>query len=93
MITKDDIRDIALLSKLFVSEDDLDGLTQEMAKIIEFADTINEASEQLDEDFDNINGLQNAYREDEVVPSYPQAEILRNVGGGEDGFFPVKKRK
>lgn len=93
MITRDDIRDIALLSKLFVSEEDLDGLTQEMAKIIEFADTINEASEQLDEDFDSIGGLQNAYREDEVVPSYPQAEILRNVGGGEDGFFPVKKRK
>lgn len=93
MITRDDIRDIALLSKLFVSEEDLDGLTQEMAKIIEFADTINEASEKLDEDFDNIGGLQNAYREDEVVPSYPQGEILLNVNGGEDGFFPVKKRK
>ncbi len=93
MITRDDIRDIALLSKLFVSEEDLDGLTQEMAKIIEFADTINGASEKQDEDFDNIGGLQNAYREDEVVPSYPQEEILLNVSGGEDGFFPVKKRK
>ena len=59
MITRDDIRDIALLSKLFVSEEDLDGLTQEMAKIIEFADTINGASEKQDEDFDNIGGLQN----------------------------------
>ena len=92
MITREDIQDIALLSKLFVSEEDLDGLTQEMANIIAFADTINNASDEITEEFDNINGLQNAFREDEVVPSYPQADILRNVNGGEDGFFPVKKR-
>ena len=44
-------------------------------------------------EFDNINNLQNAFREDEVVPSYPRDEILKNVDGGEDGFFPVRKRQ
>ncbi len=93
MVTREEIQDIALLAKLSVAEEDLDSLTQEMGRIIEFADTINNASENITEEFDNINGLQNAFREDEVIPSYPQEEILRNVGGGEDGFFPVKKRK
>lgn len=93
MVTREDVQDIALLSKLFVADEDLDSLTQEMANIIAFADTINNASEEITEEFDNINGLQNAFREDEVIPSYPQEEILRNVNGGEDGFFPVKKRK
>lgn len=93
MVTREDVQDIALLSKLFVAEEDLDSLTQEMANIIAFADTINNASDEITEEFDNINGLQNAFREDEVIPSYPQKEILRNVNGGEDGFFPVKKRK
>lgn len=93
MVTREEIKDIALLSKLFVAPEDLDSLTQEMGKIIEFADTINKAGGDCDTDFDNIGGLQNAFREDVVVSSYPREEILRNVNGGEDGFFPVKKKK
>ena len=61
-------------------------------EIIAFADTINAAGAAAGE-FDNINNLQNAFREDEVVPSYPRDEILKNVDGGEDGFFPVRKRQ
>ena len=93
MVTREDVQDIALLSKLFVADEDLDALTQEMANIVAFADTINDASDEITEEFDDINGLQNAFREDEVVPSYPREAILRNVNGGEDGFFPVQKRK
>lgn len=37
-------------------------------------------------------GLKNVFREDTVVPSFPQEEILANVDGGENGYFPVKKR-
>ena len=74
MVTREEILKIAKLSKLSVTEEELDGLTA--------------AGE-----FDNINNLQNAFREDEVVPSYPRDEILKNVDGGEDGFFPVRKRQ
>ncbi len=92
MVTRDDVLSIARLAKLSVPEEELDGLTAEMANIISFADTINAAGAE-GEDFDNIGGLSNAFREDEVVPSYPREEILRNVDGGEDGFFAVKKRR
>ena len=91
MITKEELLKIASLSKLTVSEEELDALTADMAQIIEFANTINAASADTEE-FDNINHLSNVLREDEVVPSYPQEAILKNVNGGEDGYFPVKKR-
>lgn len=92
MVTREEILKIAKLSKLSVTEEELDGLTAAMGKIIAFADTINAAGAAAGE-FDNINNLQNAFREDEVVPSYPRDEILKNVDGGEDGFFPVRKRQ
>ena len=82
MVTREEILKIAKLSKLSVTEEE----------IIAFADTINAAGAAAGE-FDNINNLQNAFREDEVVPSYPRDEILKNVDGGEDGFFPVRKRQ
>ena len=91
MVTKEEILDIALLSKLSVSEDELDSLTNEMANIIGFADTINSFDGEIAE-FDNINGLKNVMREDEVVEFYPREQILANVNGGEDGYFPVKKK-
>ena len=92
MVTREEILKIAKLSKLSVTEEELDGLTAAMGEIIAFADTINAAGAAAGE-FDNINNLQNAFREDEVVPSYPRDEILTNVDGGEDGFFPVRKRQ
>ena len=92
MVTREEILKIAKLSKLSVTEEELDGLTAAMGEIIAFADTINAAGAAAGE-FDNINNLQNAFREDEVVPSSPRDEILKNVDGGEDGFFPVRKRQ
>lgn len=92
MVTREEILKIAKLSKLSVTEEEQDGLTAAMGEIIAFADTINAAGAAAGE-FDNINNLQNAFREDEVVPSYPRDEILKNVDGGEDGFFPVRKRQ
>ena len=92
MVTREEILKIAKLSKLSVTEEELDGLTAAWGEIIAFADTINAAGAAAGE-FDNINNLQNAFREDEVVPSYPRDEILKNVDGGEDGFFPVRKRQ
>ncbi len=91
MVTKDEILDIALLSKLHIEDDEIDELTKEMMSIIEFADTVNDFNGEVDE-FDNINNLSNVFREDEVVESYPQSEILKNVDGGENGYFPVKKK-
>ena len=91
MIDREEIRKIARLAKLSVPEEELDGLTADMDQILSFADTINAAGSETEE-FDNINNLSNAFREDAVVPSYDRADILKNAGGGEDGFFKVPRR-
>ena len=53
MVTREDVENIALLSKLFVPEEELDGLTKSMQEIIDFADTINNAPTD-GEEFDDI---------------------------------------
>lgn len=91
MVTHEEILNIANLAKLSVSPEELDELTKDMNEIIGFADTINAACP-LASDFDNINGLSNAFREDIVVPSYDREEILKNAESRDDGYFLVKKR-
>ena len=89
MVTKEEIMKIAILSKLSVEEDEIDKLTEDMSEIISFADTINNAAD-IESDFDNINNLSNAFREDEVVPSLPREGILKNAKDSDDGCFMVK---
>ena len=91
MINREDIENIALLSKLYVAEEDLDKLTNDMQEIINFADTINNAEVSGDE-FDNINNLSNVFREDVVVPSYKQEERLKNAPEQAEDHFLVRKR-
>ncbi len=91
MVSHEDVIQIARLSKLSVKDDEIDALTKDMAEIIKFADTINDAFE-TGENFDNINNLSNVYREDEVVNSFDREEILSNANDQEDGHFLVKKR-
>lgn len=91
MVSKEDILKLAKLAKISIKEEELDHLTKEMDKIVDFADAINDG-DKLDIEFDNISNLSNIFREDVVEESYAREEILRNVDGGEDGFFVVRKR-
>ncbi|MEE0859714.1 MAG: Asp-tRNA(Asn)/Glu-tRNA(Gln) amidotransferase subunit GatC [Acutalibacteraceae bacterium] len=91
MVSHDDVIQIARLAKLSVKEDELDALTEEMQSIIDFADAINNAPVS-GEEFDNINNLSNAFREDVVVESYPTEKILENANDRADDCFLVKKR-
>ena len=92
MVTHEDVLQIAKLAKLSIREEELDSLTKVMSDIIAFADTINNAVGEEDVDFDNINNLSNAFRDDVVRESFPREEILKNAPFQEDGYFLVKKR-
>ncbi|MDE5853255.1 MAG: Asp-tRNA(Asn)/Glu-tRNA(Gln) amidotransferase subunit GatC [Oscillospiraceae bacterium] len=91
MVTKEELMDLATLSKLNISDDETDKLLKDMEEIIKFADTINSASSE-GVAFDNINELQNVYREDNIIKSYAQSEILKNAKTQEDGFFCISNR-
>lgn len=91
MIKKEEVLKIAKLAKLSIEDDEIDKLTLDMSRIIEYADAINSVTEDEGVDFDNINNISNAFNEDIVVKSYDKDEILKNREGGEKGYFVVKK--
>ena len=90
MVTREDVENIALLSKLFVPEEELDSLTQSMQEIIDFADTINNAPTS-GESFDNINNLSNVFREDVVTNGDDRDNMLLNAPEQKDGAYKVPK--
>ena len=94
MITREEMENIANLSKLYLSEDDFQKMSKEMDGIINFVNQINTLNDQYNlENNSNSNAdiNKNVLREDEIVDSFPRNEILKNVDGVKDGFFYVKK--
>ena len=92
MITQDDTRRVASLAMIAVAEGDLPQMTAALAEMVAFAKTVGD----FEDDgigFDGVLDIQNAYREDVVIPSMPREEFLRCVDGGEDGFYLVKRRQ
>jgi aspartyl/glutamyl-tRNA(Asn/Gln) amidotransferase C subunit len=91
MITKEEVLKIAKLAKLSVGENEVEQLSEDMSRIIEFADSINNVVETADVEFENINNISNAFNEDIVLDSYDRDEILKNREGGENGYFVIRK--
>lgn len=91
MVTREDVLQMARLSKLYIKEEELDTLTKDMDAMIAFAETIS-AVQCEQSNFDHINPLTNVLREDIVISSYDREEILKNAESQDEGYFLVKKR-
>lgn len=90
MISREEVLNLANLSKLYLDESEISGVQKEIEGMVDFVDEINRINANLDESMEQKN-LFNAFHEDEVIGSYPQEEILKNVDGGKEGFFYIKK--
>ena len=89
MINREKLEEIALLSKLYIAEDEVQSVMDEINKMVCFADEISKTDIKADTEVpDNFGFL----REDVVLPSLPAEEILRNGAECEDGYFLVRKQ-
>ena len=84
--------DIAKLSKLFIDESEIDEVTKQMDDIIKFANEVQNIDAK-ENSFDNIDGLVNEFRDDEIKDSFKRELILKNAGDTKDGCFCVRKTK
>jgi len=87
MVTEKDVQHIAELADVGVSAGELENFTHQFNAIIEYFDTLDrvEGKDEITRD------LYNVLREDEVEPSLPQEEVLRNAPAQEDGFIKAPR--
>lgn len=88
MIERDEVIRLVNLSKLNMSDSEIDKLTEDMQSVVEFADKINDACPTDVSDYANVQEMRN----DEVSESYPREMILRNASTTGNGFFKLPRR-
>lgn len=89
MLNPNEIRRLARLARLKVSEDDLQSLSQELSKIVSLVDQLAEVPTDGIEPMVHAFDLQNVLAPDRVQPSLPRDEALRNAPSHDGECFLV----
>jgi aspartyl-tRNA(Asn)/glutamyl-tRNA(Gln) amidotransferase subunit C len=90
-VTKQDVEYIAKLAKLEYSEEEKEQFAKQFNTILAYIDKLNELNTDDVEPLSHVIELSNVMREDEVKPSLPVEEVLRNAPSKSGSFFKVPK--
>lgn len=90
-ITRKDVEQVALLSRLEIAEDDIAKFTGQLDAILEYVDVLDKANTEGVEPTAHVLPLKNVMRPDQVRPSLPRELALSNAPEQEDGYFKVPK--
>lgn len=86
-----DIRHVARLARLALSEEEEAQLGRQLPVILEHAAKVGEVAADDVPPAAYAIARSNVYREDVPDPSLPQPEVLANAPDGEDGRFKVPR--
>lgn len=89
-LTREEVRHIALLARISLSEGEIEKLREQLSNILENFEILQEVDTTDIPPTAQVTGLENVMREDESAPSFSQKEILANAPQQEEGFFRIK---
>ena len=90
-VSRDDVRKVARLARIAVSEDRLEPLAGELNGILAWINQLNEVDVEGVEPMTSVVETVLPLRADIVTDGDRQAEVLANAPRTEDGFFVVPK--
>lgn len=91
MITKDDVRHVAKLARLELTEEETEKYSKQLGDILKYVEQMNEVDTTGIEPMPHAIPVTNVMREDVVKYEQTKEELMRNAPLEEDGFFRVPK--
>lgn len=88
-ITKEDVKHVAHLARLAVTEEEVEKFTKQLDDIITFAEQLNELDTEGVKPTSHVLAMTNVLREDVVKPGLPVEEVLKNAPDSQDGHIRV----
>lgn len=91
-LSRDDILKLAKLSRLTLTDDEINHYQQELKAVLSYVEKLQEANLENVEPTNQVTGLVNVLRQDKVV-SYGATpeELLLNVPQREDKYIKVRR--
>ena len=89
MIDREQVLHVALLSRLALTEEEVETMARELSGILEHVDRIAELDLEQVEPTAHVVDLENVLRPDEPRPSWPREQILEQAPDPAEGAFRV----
>ncbi len=89
MFSKADIEQVASLSRIYLNDQEIARMTQELAQIIGYVEQLKKADVVAVEPTTHVLPIKNVYRPDTIKPSLPQAEALAMAPAKTQDSFKV----
>ena len=90
-VTKKDVDDVAVLSRLAIPEAEKDKYTKQLNAFLEYVDNLSNVATDDIRPTTYALPIQNVFRADVVKPSLAREAALSNAPLREDGYFKVPK--
>jgi aspartyl-tRNA(Asn)/glutamyl-tRNA(Gln) amidotransferase subunit C len=90
-VTLKEVEHIADLARLEFTAEEMEKFTHQLNDILKYIEKLNEIDTSHVEPLSHVFELNNVFREDEVQPSLPIQDVLKNAPAAKDSFFKVPK--
>ena len=91
MISRQDVEHVARLSRLALSDAEIEKMREQLAAILAHIDTLRALDTEQVEPTSHAVPMENVMREDEPRPSLPQEAMLANAPDRSTDFFRVPR--
>lgn len=88
-ISKEEVKHVAHLARLALTEEDIQKFTQQLDAMITYAEQLNELDTENVEPTSHVLNMKNVMREDISEKGLPVEEVLKNAPEHEDGQIKV----
>lgn len=88
-ISTEEVKHVANLARLAVTEEEVEKFTQQLDKIISFAEQLSELDTENVEPTSHVLDMKNVMREDVPQKGLPREEVLKNAPEHENGQIKV----
>ena len=90
-ISEEDVKHIADLARIQLTEDERRSFTEQFNIILEYFEIINDVDTEAVPPTSHVIDVTNAFREDQVRPSLTLEDVVKNTSQTERGFFKAPK--
>lgn len=90
-IGREEVQRVAALARLSFSPQEEELLTQQLDKILQYFEKLNELSTENVEPLAHVIDIVNGFREDKIVHDPATDKLLSNAPAKENNFFKVPK--
>jgi aspartyl-tRNA(Asn)/glutamyl-tRNA(Gln) amidotransferase subunit C len=91
-LSRDDVLKLALLSRLKLSEEEIERFRGDLSNILEYVEVLNNVDTSGLEPTYQVTGLKNVMRADEIHDyGYNTQDLLKNAPAVKDNQFKVKR--